>query len=89
MYRIVTTPEFDADLKKLDRDVARRIVKKLEWASHHSETLRFPLRHAPKDLKGIQKYRVGDHRVLLWVDRKERQIIPYGVEHRRSVYDDL
>jgi mRNA-degrading endonuclease RelE of RelBE toxin-antitoxin system len=42
-----------------------------------------------KDLKGIQKYRIGDYRVLLWVDQKERQITLYGVEHRRSVYDDI
>jgi hypothetical protein len=25
----------------------------------------------------------------LWVDHKESQITLYGVEHRRSVYDDL
>ena len=89
MYRIATTPEFDADLKRLDRDIARRIIKKLEWLSHHPETLRFPLKHPPKDLEGIQKYRIGDYRVLLWVDHNERQITLYGVEHRRSVYDDL
>lgn len=47
------------------------------------------LKHPPKDLKGIQKYRIGDYRILLWVDHKERQITLYGVEHRRSVYDDL
>jgi len=89
VYRIATTPEFDADFRKLDRDIARRIIKKLEWLSHHPETLRFPLKHPPKDLKGIQKYRIGDHRVLLWVDHNVRQITLYSVEHRRSVYDDL
>lgn len=89
MYRIATTPQFDADLKRLDRDIATRVVKKLEWLSHHPETLKFPLKHPPKDLKGIQKYRIGDYRILLWVDHKERQITLYGVEHRRSVYDDL
>lgn len=53
------------------------------------ETLKFPLQHPPKDLKGLQKYRIGDYRILLWVDHKARQITLYGVEHRRSVYDDL
>ena len=89
MYRIATTAEFDTDLKKLERDIARRIIKKLDWLSHHPEALRFPLKNPPKDLKGIQKYRIGDYRVLLWVDHKERQITLYGVEHRRSVYDDI
>jgi len=89
VYRIATTPEFDADLRKLERDIAGRIIKKLDWLSHHPEALRFPLKNPPKDLKGIQKYRIGDYRVLLWVDHKERQITLYGVEHRRSVYDDI
>jgi len=64
MYRLETTPDFERDLKTLERDIAQRISKKLEWLSQNPEALRFPLKHAPKDLKGIQKYRVGDYRVF-------------------------
>lgn len=64
MYRIATTPQFDADLKRLDRDIATRVVKKLEWRSHHPETLKIPLKHPPKDLKGLHKDRIGDYRIL-------------------------
>jgi len=52
VYQIATTPEFDADLKKLEGDIARRIVKKLDWLSHHPEALRFPLRTHPKTSRG-------------------------------------
>ena len=52
MYRIETTPEFDEDLRRLDRGVARRVVEKVEWLAEHPETLRYPLRHLPDDLKG-------------------------------------
>jgi len=31
MYRVETTPEFDEDLESLDRAIARRIVRKVEW----------------------------------------------------------
>lgn len=89
MYRIETTSDFDKDLKKLDRDISSRILKKLEWLSQHPEVLRFPLKNPPKDLKGLQKYRIGDYRILLWVDHDKRVITIYGVEHRRSVYNDL
>ncbi len=33
MYRIETTPDFDKDFKSLDREVALRILKKLDWLS--------------------------------------------------------
>lgn len=89
MYRVETTPEFDEDLESLDRAIARRIIRKVEWLAEHPETLRFPLRHLPKDLRGLHKYQVGDYRVLLWVDHEARVLTLYGVRHRRDVYDKL
>ena len=87
MYRLETTPDFDKDLKAIERDVANRISKKLEWLSKNPESLRFPLKHAPKDLRGLQKYRIGDYRVFFWVDHNEKTIVLYGIEHRKSAYD--
>jgi len=89
MYRIETTPDFDKDFKSLDREVALRILKKLDWLSQHPEVLRFSLKNLPKDLKRLQKYRIGDYRVLLWVDHNKHVITLYGVEHRRSIYEDF
>lgn len=89
MYQIKTTPDFDKDLKNLDRSIAARIIKKIEWLSQHPEVLKFPLKNLPEDLKGLQKYRIGDYRVLLFVDNNRQEKTFYGVEHRRSVYKDL
>ena len=89
MYRIATTPEFDEDLGGLDPAVARRVISKVEWLAKHPEVLRFPLRHLPEALKGLHKYRVGDYRVLLWVDHEVGVLTLYGVRHRREVYDLL
>jgi mRNA interferase RelE/StbE len=89
VYRIETTPEFDEDLSDLDRSVAQRVVRKIEWLAEHPEALRFPLRHLPEDLMGLHKYQVGDYRVLLWVDRENELLTLYGVRHRRDVYDLL
>ena len=60
MYRLEITPDFEKDFKSLEKDVANRVTKKLEWLAQNPETLRFPLKHAPTDLKGLQKYRIGD-----------------------------
>lgn len=89
MYRIETTPEFDEALGSLDRVIVQRVIRKVEWLAEHPEALRFPLRHLPEDLKGLHKYRVGDYRVLLWVDHEAGVLTLYGVRHRREVYDLL
>jgi len=47
------------------------------------------MKHLPRDLAGLHKYRIGDYRVLFWVSRSQRVLTLYGVEHRRSVYRDL
>ena len=89
MYRIETTPHFDNDLRRLDRSTAARIIETIEWLAEHPEALRFPLRNVPRDLKGLHKYRVGDHRILLWIHREEKVLTLYGVAHRRSIYREL
>jgi mRNA interferase RelE/StbE len=89
VYRVETTPQFDDDLRRLDRSTAARIIERIEWLARHPESLRFPLRHVPSDLKGLHKYRVGDYRVLLWVDRNREVLTLYGVAHRSSIYRDL
>ena len=89
MYRIETTPHFDSDLRRLDHTTAARIVEAIEWLADHPEALRFPLRHLPRDLRGLHKYRVGDYRVLLWVNHSEQTLTLYGAAHRRSIYRQL
>ena len=89
MYRLEETPTFRKDLSKLDQPIAEQILKKLHWLAEHPDALRFPLKHMPPDLKGLHKYRVGDYRILVWPDYKQRRLILYGVEHRRSIYNRL
>jgi mRNA-degrading endonuclease RelE of RelBE toxin-antitoxin system len=76
VYRIETTPEFDQDLSDLDLAIVQRVTRKVEWLAEHPEAFRFPLR-------------LGDYRVLLWVDREGKVLTLYGVRHRREIYDLL
>ena len=89
MYKIETTPEFEKDINNLSSEIALRILNKLQWLSSHPEILRYPLKNLPKDLKNLQKYRIGDYRILLWVDHSRKTVTLYGVEHRRSIYKRL
>lgn len=47
------------------------------------------MKHLPRDLVGVRKYRVGDYRVFFWLTPSRRILTLYGVEHRRSAYRDL
>lgn len=86
MYKVKTTPTFENDIKKLDRSVAKRIVEKIEFLAENPRLLKNYLRHMPEDLEGLQKYRIGDWRVLLWADHKNQEIVLYGVDHRGRIY---
>lgn len=89
MYKIKTTPTFDKDLKKLDFQIAKRIIEKVEWLAGYPDLLRCSMKYMPKELEGLQKYRIGDWRVLFWIDRQKEEIILYSVEHRREMYRNL
>jgi len=86
MYQIKTTPTFENDLRKLDRQIAKRIIQKIEWLAGQARISDLSVKYLPKDLEGLQKYRIGDWRVLFWLDHKKKEIILYGVEHRKSIY---
>lgn len=89
MYRIEATKIFDEDLAKLDHRVASFILSKIEWLATHPEAARFPLMHLPKSLKGLQKYRVGDYRILFYINHRDEVIVLYRVIHRSEVYRNL
>jgi len=89
MLKIKTTSTFDRDIKKLDRQVAKRIIEKVEVLANSPELLKYPVKYMPNDLEGLQKYRIGDWRVLFWLDKERKEIILYAVNHRSRVYKKL
>lgn len=68
---------------------ACRIRKKIDFLAANPKLIAQPLRNPPPELSGIHKYRVGDFRVLLWVDRANHTITLQAVGHRREVYRKL
>lgn len=86
MYQIKTTPTFDDDFKKLDRQVAKRISEKIEHLALHPQLIKSSVKYLPKHLAGLKKYRVGNWRIYLWVNHEQKKITLYGVEHRGEAY---
>jgi mRNA interferase RelE/StbE len=83
---IRTDRDFDRALKKLDRQVATRVLKALTAL----ESLGDPAKRCkalPGPCTGLWRLRVGDYRVVLDIRRGELVIIALDVGNRSSIYD--
>jgi mRNA interferase RelE/StbE len=80
-YTISWSPKSKEDMRSLDSETARRIIRKvieLELAPYHFvEKL--------TDVK-CWKLRVGDYRALLDIDEQKKLIVVLKVGHRKNVY---
>lgn len=72
-------------LRKLDRQVARRIVDYLDEVAALDDP-RDRGKGLTGDRTGVWRYRIGDYRVLCELLDAELVILALEVGHRRSVY---
>jgi mRNA interferase RelE/StbE len=84
MYRIRVLDAAARELASLDKPVARRIAKRIQWLAENLDSLQ------PKaltgDLAGFYKLRAGDYRILYEILRDEETIVIHLIGHRRDVY---
>lgn len=72
-------------LRKMDKQVARRIRDKLAEIST-LENPRSTGKALTGSLAGVWRYRVGDYRILCDIEDNELVVIIIDVAHRREVY---
>ena len=83
-YRTVFRPEARAELRKLPRNVAMTVFRKL------TELETDPLGFGSTALVGdpdVRRLRVGDYRVIYTVERGELIVWVVHVGHRSGVYE--
>ena len=84
MYIVGFTPGGEADLARLDKPIAQRVLKKVRWLAENFETIK------PEALTGqfggMFKLIVGDYRMLYTFDKTAHSIIVHFVKHRREIY---
>ena len=85
-YQFRITDEAVADLARLDRSVAQRILARIRWFADNFESVRHE--SLSGDLAGTFKLRVGDYRVLYTVDHGPRETVIRAIQHRSEVYRD-
>jgi len=82
VYELIFDPEAIDYLEKLEKKDAKRIWNKLQAAKE------YPLRFFERLSDRIDyKLRVGDYRVIVDIDIKQKKIEVRLIGHRRNIYD--
>jgi len=74
-----------ADLARIDRTIAERIVRKVTWLGSNFENI--PPEPLSKDMKGLFKLRIGDWRAIYTLE--DDRITIQFVGHRSDIYKRL
>ena len=84
MYEINFTKSAKESLLKIDKQIARRIIRKIEWLGENFDLIK------PVSLKGelseFYKMRIGDYRVMYTVNREKLVITIHFIGHRKEIY---
>jgi len=83
MYSYEFKPQAVRDLKKLPKDIQKRIIKKLDYFVSFDNPLVFA-DHLVNFEIGSYRFRIGDYRVIF--DVIDEKIIILTLGHRREVY---
>lgn len=79
-YKLFFTREFLRRLKKLDREIQIRILKRLKTL----EGKPFSGKRLGGHLSGLLSLRIGDYRIIYQVSKD--QIVILTVGHRKTIY---
>ena len=85
MHYIRLLQKASRDLAKLDKPIARRVVRRLQWLAENLDQSRSE--KLTGGLAGLYKLRVGDYRVVYQIICEEQVILVHAIGHRREVYD--
>jgi len=84
--------EFDnrarKELRKLDPQAQDRILKWLRETLATSEDPRRTGNSLKGRMKGLWRYRVGDHRIISQIQDENVLILVVRIGHRRDIYED-
>ncbi len=83
-YQVRLMPQAAADLRRLDKPVAQRVLSRIKWLTENLESITPEM--LTGDWRGLFKLRVGSYRVVYTVSREDRLIMVHHIGHRREIY---
>lgn len=84
-WRIEIDKDAQRSMKKLDRQIAKRIVAKLREISR-LEDPKSTGKGLTENESGLWRYRVGDYRIVVDIEDDVLVILVVDVNHRSRVY---
>jgi len=85
-YTLQFSEDAIEDLKKLDRKVSERVIKKMSWVAENAEDVKHDA--LTGEWSGYFRWRIGDYRAIYLLNEQGRLLIVAVVGHRRDVYED-
>jgi mRNA interferase RelE/StbE len=83
-YTVEWSDRAEKQLAKLDRQIARSLVRFMNERVHKSQSPR----HIGKQLRDsvFWRYRVGDYRILCLIEDRRLVVLVVELGHRREIY---
>ena len=85
-WRIEVTPTAAKELRKLDRQIARRISAYLQDLVASCSDPRQRGKRLTANWAGLWRYRVGDHRVICQLEDDRLLVLVVRIAHRSEAY---
>lgn len=85
-YALEFTVNAEKDLRRLDRQIARRIILKLRAAAEVAGSGKH--KALKGELSDLYSLRVGSYRALYALYPVERVMVVEKIGHRREIYDE-
>jgi mRNA interferase RelE/StbE len=84
MYSVIWSPKSKDDLAALPKETVKRIIERVEQ-------VKYTPYHFAEHLTDIQAWRlrVGDYRVIMDINEKNKTISILKVGHRKNIYKKL
>ena len=88
-YSVEFTPRFSKEFKKLDRYTQKMIKSWINKRLVDCENPRSFGKGLTSNRSGQWIYRIGDYRLICFIEDNRLIIIALSIGHRREVYDSL
>ena len=85
-WRIEFSPAASREIRKLDRELQRRVLAYLEALTTDCDNPRQRGKGLTSQRSGLWRYRVGDLRVICKIQDHELIVLVVNVSHRSSAY---
>jgi len=85
-YRVVTTPLFEKQFKKLDSSVQRLVAKYIKSYLNETDNPRSNGKPLVGNMQGKWRYRIADYRLICEIQDNQLIIVAIAIGHRREIY---